>query len=201
MQAKHYKLTFTNGALLQRESLAVIEAYMDVRNWEEVKKMVFAENLLQARTYASLKILFRETRTRLQCLSDTELEFIYLSESATQSLMLWLAACRAYRLIREFAAEVMNDRYTSLICDLPRDTFDTFWMQKANYYPELDQITSATKTKLRQVLFLMLREAGLIDQNDHIQPCVLPSAMVSLIKQNNLAELDYFPLFRNDYPG
>lgn len=201
MSTKHYKLSFTSGGLLRSESLVIAEVYKKGFGWDATREQVISHNLLQARTESTLKTLFRECRTRLECLSEQEINYLLNADSPAQSQMLWLAVCRAYRFVGEFAAEVLHDRYTSLIGDLPRDCFDTFWEQKANWYPELDEVSHSTQSKLRQVLFLMMREASLLDECNIIQPCLLDSSLISLIKRKDAGELAFFPLFESDMQG
>src|SRR6266404_4752627 len=51
----------------------------------------------------------REIVNRLKRLSEEELQLLLEGERSEQVALLWLAACRAYRFIGEFAVEVLNE--------------------------------------------------------------------------------------------
>ena len=78
------------------------------------------------RKASSAQRSIREIVNRLRWLSDDELEVFIESERGEQAALLWLAACRAYRFIREFAVEVLNERFLSLRTDITYDDFDAF---------------------------------------------------------------------------
>ena len=111
---------------------------------------------------------------------------------------MWLAACRAYRFVGEFAVEVVQDRFLSFRLDLPLETFDQFFDAKAEWDDDLAQIVGSTRLKLRQVLFRILREAGILDTGDRIVPSYLSLRLKSLIASRNPKELLYFPGLRPD---
>ncbi len=63
---------------------------------------------------------------------------------------------------------------------------------KANQHPELEEIKETTRKKLRQVLFRMLREAGILDTQLEIKPVFLSDELkhISLKKES----LSFLPL-------
>ncbi len=50
----------------------------------------------------------REIVSRLQTLNDEELRFLVGADNREQGYMLWIAACRRYTFIGEFAVEVLR---------------------------------------------------------------------------------------------
>ena len=48
-----------------------------------------------------------------------------------------------------------------------------FFNQKAEWHDELDRIAHATQVKVRQIIFKMMREAGLLTEDHIINPVVL----------------------------
>jgi predicted exporter len=56
---------------------------------------------------ASQRRTLREISNRISTLTQDELDFfIAEADRAEQQALLWLATCRAYRFVREFAVEV-----------------------------------------------------------------------------------------------
>ena len=99
---------------------------------------------------------------RLQEFSDRELDLLISGSQEDQNHLLWVAVCRRYRLVAEFAVEVVRERFLSMGATLELADFDAFFFRKADWHEELDTLKPATRNKLRQVLFGMMRDAGLI---------------------------------------
>jgi hypothetical protein len=79
-----------------------------------------------------------------------------------QNQILWLAVCKHYRIIYEFAIEVIREKFLRLDVILSYLDYDVFFNSKAEWRQGLDQLTGTTKKKLRQVLFRILHEAEII---------------------------------------
>jgi hypothetical protein len=88
---------------------------------------------------------------------------------------------RYYRFIREFAVEVVRERFVTLRSDLHYDDFDAFYNAKAEWHEELEKNSLSTRNKLRQVLFRMLREADLLTKNNVIKVALLTPRLVKTI--------------------
>jgi hypothetical protein len=107
--------------------------------------------------------------------------------------LLWLAACRAYRFIGEFAIEVLNERFLSFRTSLSYDDFDIFLAGKEEWSPKLAALSGSTKAKLRAVLFRLMREAEILSADDQILGAMLSPRLLSRINQGNSNELRFFP--------
>jgi len=201
MSDVRYSMSFTTGSLFHRESLQLAAMYLDLGDWNSVRDKVIAENLLQARTMNTLKRVCSEVISRLRTLNPNELEFLVEGSPQEQAYLLWIAVCRRYRFIADFAVEVLRERYITLKSDLPLEEFDFFFNRKAEWHSKLDALTASTRGKLRQVLFKMLCEAGLLTSNNLIQAAMLSPGLLELIRQNNPTDLLYFPVFVSDLKG
>lgn len=199
MISSHYKLSYTSGALLLSESIALAELRLECGDWELTSSKALQDNVLNARTNRSMKVLVREVRNRLEQLSNQELLYLINADRNGQSYLLWVAICRAYCLIRDYAIEVVHERYITFKRDLPKSGYDDFWTQKASLQPELNKVSASTFIKLRQVLYLMMRQIGIADKKDNIVACVLPLELVAFIKHRDEGELLLFPVFEGDY--
>jgi hypothetical protein len=149
-------MSFITGSLFRHESVKLAALYIDLGDWNSVRDKVIAENLLQTRTLNTLKRVCLEVISRLRTLSPGELECLVEGSHQEQAYLLWLAVCRRYRFIADFAVEVLRERYITLKGDLTLDDFDSFFNRKSEWHLELDEITPSTRGKLRQVLFKML---------------------------------------------
>lgn len=196
-----YSMSFTTGGLFHRESVELATLYLDLGDWNSVRDKVVAENLLQTRTTSTLKRVCREAISRLLTLSPTELEFFVEGNHQEQAYLLWLAVCRRYRFIADFAVEVLRERYISLKTDLTYDDFDSFFNRKSEWHLELDELTPTTRGKLRQVLFKILREADLLAANNMINAAMFSPTLLELIGQGGCRDVLYFPVFESDLKG
>ncbi len=196
-----YSLSFTTGSLFHRQSVDLAELYLVDGAWSIVKGKVIADNLLQARTVNTLKRVCREVISRLKHLSRNEIEFLVQSGLQDQLNLLWIAVCRRYSLIADFAVETLNDRYASLKSDLNHEDFDSFYNRKSEWRPELDQISPVTRTKLRQVIFKMLHEVGLLSLDNRINTAILSPSLVEMMYRSNPGEFLFFPIIESDLKG
>jgi hypothetical protein len=194
-------MSFTTGSLFHRESVKLAALYLDLGDWNAVREKVIAENLLQARTISSLKRTCRELLSRLMNLNSGELAFLVESSHQEQTYLLWLAVCRQYRFIADFAVEVLREHYITLKTELNYEDFDAFFNRKSEWHSELDAIRLASKNKLRQVLFRILREADLLTDNNRINAAMLSPSLLKLIHQGSRRDVLYFPVFESDLKG
>lgn len=201
MTQSRYRISFTSGSLYHRESVKLAELYLAVKNWDEVRDTVLGSNLLQARTESTAKRTCREAIARLKTLRDAELTFLSDANHQDQAYLLWVSVCRLYRFVADFAVEMVRERYVSMKLDLSFEDFDAFYNRKSEWHDELDNASASTRDKLRQVLFRMLREAGLLSKDNVINSVLLSPGFTDLIGRNNPNEFLYFPIFDSDIKG
>ena len=201
MSNDRYSMSFTTGSLFHRESVKLAALYLELGDWNAVRDKVIAENLLQTRTLNTLKRVCREVISRLKTLSVGELEFLIDANHQEQGHLLWLAVCRRYRFIADFAVEVLRERYITLKTDLSHEDFDSFFNRKSEWHSELDEIRPATRSKLRQVLFKILREADLLTANNMINAAMLSPRLLDVIPHGSRRDILYFPVFESDLKG
>ena len=192
-------MSFTTGGLFHHESVKLAELYLDSKDWNAVRKKVLAENLLQTRTLSTLKRVCREVISRLKTLDAGELDLLVASNPREQGYLLWLAVCRRYGFIADFAVEVMRERYITFKTDLTHADFDTFFNGKSEWYAELDQLRSTTRNKLRQVLFKILHEADLLTANNTIKAAMPSPGLVEMISHGNRQDVFFFPAFESAF--
>ena len=157
-----YALSFTSGALLSREAVIVASVYRDLRDWHAVRDRLRTGNLLQARTVSSGVRLAREVVQRLAVLTEEEIELLMDASPSERGHLMWIAACRRYAFIGDFAEEVVRERFLLLTPSLDFDDFDSFVRGKMLWHPELADVKESTLQKLRSTVFFMLTQADLL---------------------------------------
>ena len=191
-------MSFTAGSLFYLESVKLAALYLELDSWISVRDRVISENLLQSRTMGTLKRVNQEVCSRLKTLNPKELELLVEGNRKEQVYLLWLAMCRRYRFIADFAVEVLRERYVSLKMDLSHEDFDSFLNRKSEWHPELDRIQPTTRSKTRQVLFRALREADLLTGNNMINMAILSRRLLDAIPRASRSDILYFPAFESD---
>jgi len=187
-------MSFTTGGLFSRESATLAAVFSETGNWDTVRNKVLAENLLQTRTLSSAQRVCREVMTRLKTLNRNEMDLLVHGTTQEQSYLLWISVCRCYRFIADFAVEILRERYLGLKIDLHYEDFDSFFNKKSEWHPELDTIQPASRNKLRQVLFKILREAELLTANNTINAAMLSPRLLAAISSDGRRDVLFFPM-------
>lgn len=189
-----YALSFTSGALLAREAVIAAPLFLEVHDWGLVREQLHSENLLQARTGSSGFRLAREVTQRLSVLADPELELLREASPSERGHLMWVAACRRYALIGNFAEEVVRERFLLLTPSLGYDDFDSFVRGKSLWHPELAEVKDSTLRKLRSTVFRMLTEAGLF-ANGEIVSAALSERVREVMDAQLPSDLRYLPAY------
>lgn len=198
MRIERYCLSFTTGGLFLHEAPLVAESYLASRSWSQTRAEVLDKNLLQARTMSTAKRISSELFARLALLNDEELTFLINSTWRERGYLLWVAVCRRYAFIHEFAVEVLREYYLNRRYRITSVDYDAFYNAKSLWHPELDEITLSTQKRLRCSLFQLLREADLLSEKGQIKPALLNSPLAQLISKNSPSYLLAFPSTDNE---
>lgn len=193
MTAKKYTMSFTTGGLLSQESEKVGSLYLELGDWILVRNRALELGLMQTRMQSSAKRIYREVSARLQTLTDDEIELLVNGSDRQRIDLLWLAVCCRYAFIWDFSVDVIREHFLTLRYEIANEDFDAFFNAKAEWHHELDKITAGTRTKLRQNLFRMLREAEYISPSNLIQPAVLSPQVMELIMRRGIDALHIYP--------
>ena len=201
MKTERYSMSFTTGGLFLSESIKLASLFFETKEWKNVRKKVVSENLLQTRTQNTSKRVCREIISRLNKLGFRELELLISGNPQEQRHLLWMAICRRYKFIADFAIEVLRERYISLKTDIHHEDFDAFLNKKSEWYTEIDEIKPATRAKLRQVLFRILKEVNFMSPDNIIHPAMLSPRLLKIVFHENQREILLFPVFESDLRG
>lgn len=193
MSATEYSLGFTTGAALIQETVLVAKLFAEHREWGKVREIVLTKNSLQTRTLSSSKKLYGEVSRRLKRLNDDQLNLIENGSGSQVKALVWLGICRQYKLIRDFAIEVIIQQYEASRMQLTHDDYNSFFNNKAEWHENLDRSSRQTKAKARQVVFKMMIECGLLNDDREIQPFILDEKLAQVIATNRPDDLRLFP--------
>lgn len=168
-----YRMSFTVGGLFYQEALLAAELYGKSKDWPKVRQEILKNNLFQSRTSTALERVCREVLSRLKCLSPEQIKILQDGLRQEQLQILWVAVCKRYRFIRDFAVEVIREKFLLMDYSLTEADYTIFFDTKAEWHEELATLKDSTKKKLKQILFRMLREAEITSEKNIIRPSIL----------------------------
>jgi hypothetical protein len=163
---ERYTLSFTAASLRPELARIVAEIRLRTGDWKSASREILAANALQCRSASSSSRLESELRHRLSTLTDEQLELLAHATAEDRAALAWLAACKYNRFVFEFAAEVLRDKLAAHDPVLRHSDYEAYLDTKSLSHPELERITPSSKSKIRQVLFKMLAEAGLLSPGE-----------------------------------
>lgn len=194
MNQIQYSMAFTGGDLFFHESVALAELYIELSDWAAVQARVIETNVLQLRMQSSMKRVFREIRQRLELLTAEQMALLIDSSPHEQKWLLWIAVCKRYQYIADFAREVIRENIRSLNYTLTVEDYDAFFNAKAEWHDELEVLTDSTKQKVKQVLFRMMHEAEILSRENGILVGMLDERLASVVVQDDPACLAMLPV-------
>ena len=200
-QPSKYKLSLTAASLSISESVMIAEVYRKCRDWDQTKQLINDTNLLQSRTKSRSERTARELMARLALLTDAQLELLVDGSLIEQKYVLWLAVCKTYAFIKEFATEVLHEKYLSRSMKITSLDYDSFYNRKAGWNDDLARIAASTSQKIRQVTFLMMREAGLITDDNTILRAMFSNRLIEVLKPEAPGSFHIFPLEPTEIQG
>ncbi len=189
-----YKMSFTSGGLFFNESIQVAELYYELGDWHQTKDRLLAGNLLQARTAASAKRRVWEICTRLSSLTEHQIQLLITGTRQEQQYLLWIAVCKQYVFIRDFMVEVVREKYLRMDLELSASDYEFFFENKAEWHEELERLKSSTRTRLRQALFQIMREAEIISPENMIIPGLLTKQLTRVLAGDDPSLLNLLPV-------
>ena len=168
-----YRMSFTVGGLFYQEAVLAADLYEKIKDWVKVREEILKSNLFQSRTRTALERVCREVLSRLKLLSPEQIKILQGGSRQEQLQILWVAVCKRYRFIRDFAVEVIREKFLLMDYSLTEEDYTIFFDTKAEWHKELETLKDSTKKKLKQVLFRILREAEITSEINIILPSIL----------------------------
>ena len=150
------------------------------------------------RTLNASKRVCSEVISRLKQLTLEQRELLQSGSQEDQNFILWLAFCKRYLFIHDFAVEVFREKYLRLDLQLSYSDYDIFFFDKAEWHPEVERVTEVTRKKQRQFLFNILREVELVSEEDMIIPTLLSPMLIRVIAEDDPALFAIFPVMPAD---
>ena len=188
-----YTLSFTVGGLFLYEGLELARLRTNGSTWGEVRKAAPADVFVARGGASSVKRIRNEVVGRLSHLTEAEITHLAEAGMTDARALMWVAACRKYRILAEFAREVLDERLRTFQPEIRVTDFDALLDAKGAHAEEIARLTPSTRARLRSGAFRMLREAELIDAENRVCAPRLSGALRDLLASDPGSGLDLIP--------
>lgn len=194
-----YTFSFTGASALIAETLVIAEEYNRLKDWKTVEKSLLDNNLLNKVKQATFKREFSEIKKRLTLLTQDQLQLMIQGSLDDAKAMILLSLVKAYSFLRDFIIEVIRNKYLLFDTVISDIDYIRFVNTKSLSHNELNAITEVTAKKVKQVVFKLLEQVGLITQarNGSILKPILNGKVIDVIIDDDPALLSAF-LFSNE---
>jgi hypothetical protein len=188
LRERPYSFGFTAASLRPEMVGAIADHFVSAGSWDGAKSAVLSSNALQARSMATSIRMEREIRQRLQNLTPEQLRLLPRATSDLLKAIGWLAAAKQSAFLYDFAAECLRMKLALQDTTLRLSDYERFVAEKSSSHPELRRLAQSTSAKIRRVLLLMLKEAGLLEPGPDLglvrRPVVSPNFSAAIARDD-----------------
>jgi hypothetical protein len=194
-----YSFSFTGASALITETLIIAEEYKNLQDWKAVKNSLMEHNSLNKIKQSTFKREFSEIKKRLSSLTEEQLYLLIHGSYDDSKAMILLSLIKVYTFLNDFIVEVLRNKYLQFDTIISENDYFKFVNSKSISHNELNEITEVTTKKVKQVIFKLLEQVGLVNQtkNGTILKPILSLAAVDVIINENPIQLSAF-LYSNE---
>lgn len=179
---QRFRLSFTAASLFVSDMALLAGVLQDLDgDWSQLDA-----NVLKRNRHNSSQREFKELILRLKTLSREELDVLAEGSLDDQKQVSIIAFGRSYSFFRQFVKDVVLRKLEVFNYQLADHDYWSFYSSIELTHPELSEIAESTRGKLRQVVFKVMEQGGLIDsvESKRITPPILTSNVRALVAAN-----------------
>lgn len=188
-----YTLSFTVGGLFLFEGIELARLRATSASWDDVRQTSPDDIFVAKGGASSVKRIRNEVIGRLSTLTPDEITQLASGGMTDARALMWVAACRKYRILAEFAHEVLDERFRTYQPEIRVTDFDALLDAKGVNATEIACLATSTRARLRSGAFRMLREAEMIDAESRVRALPLSATLRDLLAQDHMSGLDLIP--------
>ena len=189
----------TGASALITETLVVAEEYHRLSDWTLVKESLISNNLLNKIKHSTFNREFAEIKKRINNLSQQQIELMVSGDMDEAKSMIFLSIIKSYDFFKDFMIEVLSHKFQLFDRFLADSDYNRFINYKNINHPELLTITPETASKVKQVIFRILEQLGILTsaKNGTIIKPMLSSKSIEVIVNDDANLLAGF-LYSNE---
>ncbi len=182
-----YRGDITAGALKVTESRIIAGLLLGGIDSESWNKALFQDNVLQARNPETARRLGRMIRQRLELMKPGLWKLVCDGQGSVASHACLAAAVKHSRLLGDFLDLVVRDQYRIFSQNLSNRLWDEYLEDCRARDTDMPEWSSSTKDRLRQSVFLILAEAGYVENTRtlKLQANHLASPVLRYLEEND----------------
>ncbi|NLA16137.1 MAG: DUF1819 family protein [Bacteroidales bacterium] len=175
-----YSLSYTAASLRIHDTLLVAKA-MHSGNFDAIDEKIGNGKR------STGKRIRQEMTKRLHNLTSQQFSYLLQANPDDAQNLAFVAVCKTYRFIYEFIVEVLCEKMLHLDFKITDGEYLSFYNRKAELHPQLEELSQTSSSKIRQVLFKILEEVGLIDsvRNKVLQPKFVSPEVGKLLREDD----------------
>lgn len=175
-----YDFSFTAASLRVNDMVTVAE----YKNREEDIDGVSVFGSGNSSTGNRLLVEFEK---RLAVLSSAQIDILIHGDLDSQKQIALLSVCKCHLFIRDFLVEVLREKVLLFDYQITEVDYITFYRRKREEQEEMNGLSDNSVSKVRQVTFKMLEQAGIIDniKKRNIEPQLLSNKLIKAIAKEN----------------
>ena len=175
-----YDFSVTTASLRLQEMILVAQAFVDNR-------IIDKTNELGNGKYQTGRKLYGEFKKRINQLTIEELKVLINGDLTSQKQIALLSICKSSYFIRDFILEVIREKYLVFDFQITDGDYISYYRRKHEGHPEMEKLTEITEKKVKQVIFKILEQSGIIEniKSKIIQPQLLDETVINAIISDN----------------
>lgn len=173
----------TGASALITETLVIAEEYHRLSDWDLVKESLITNNLLNKIKQSTFNREYSEIKKRINNLSDQQIALMVSGDLDEAKSMILLSILKSYDFFKDFMVEVLSHKFQIFDRFLDDSDYNRFINYKNINHPELLTITPETASKVKQVVYKILEQLGIITsaKNGTIIKPMLSSKSIEVI--------------------
>jgi Putative inner membrane protein (DUF1819) len=175
-----YDFSYTSASLRLQEMILVAKAFVG-------KRTIDFTNELGNGKFTTGKRMLAEFQKRINRLTPEELDVLIHGDLTSQKQIAFLSICKSSYFIRDFMLEVIREKYLIFDYQITDGDYISYYRRKYESHPEMEKLTEITAKKVKQVIFKILEQSGIIDniKSKNIQPQLLDETLIDAILKDN----------------
>jgi hypothetical protein len=156
----HYKANITAGALFVLESRKIADLMLREVDFDEWKRVIQNQNILQRLSPASSIRIANFIRSRLRLMTPDLWELIKDGDSITATQACLAAAIKHCRILGDYLDIVVRGQFNKMEDCLTPRLWEDFVLGCRQRDPEMDEFPLSTSKKMQTNIHRILNEAG-----------------------------------------
>lgn len=180
LESIKYDFSFTTASLRLQEMILVAKAFVEGRAVD------YTNELGNGKSKTGKKML-TEFQKRIKPLTFKELDILVNGDLTSQKQIALLSTCKSSYFIRDFIVEVVREKHLVFDYQITDGDYISYYRRKYEVHPEMEKLTEITAKKIKQVIFKILEQSGIINdiKAKTIQPQLLDEMLIDAVVSDN----------------